>query len=49
MAFFYLLFAIFVHGAYDLTLLVPGFPAAIPILIALLRTSHRDEGAMGFY
>jgi RsiW-degrading membrane proteinase PrsW (M82 family) len=41
-------FAVFVHGAYDLTLLVPGFPIAIPILIAFfglgtaLRTLRGD-------
>jgi len=29
-------FAVLVHGAYDLALLVPGFPAPIPITIALL-------------
>jgi RsiW-degrading membrane proteinase PrsW (M82 family) len=34
-ALFHFLFAVFVHGAYDLTLLVPGFPAFIPVLIAL--------------
>lgn len=34
-AFFFFSFALLVHGTYDLTLLVPGFPFFIPILIAL--------------
>jgi len=33
--FFHLAFAVFIHGAYDLTLLVPGFPIFIPVLIAI--------------
>lgn len=35
-SFLFLLFSIFVHGAYDLTLSVPGFPTVVPVLIALL-------------
>ena len=48
-ALFHFLFAVFVHGAYDLTLLVPGFPVFIPVLIALsglavsLRGLHLDD------
>jgi RsiW-degrading membrane proteinase PrsW (M82 family) len=43
-ALFYLMFAILVHGAYDLTLLVPGFPVFVPVLIALfgLATALRS-------
>jgi RsiW-degrading membrane proteinase PrsW (M82 family) len=44
---FYVFFAVSVHGAYDMALLVPGFPVLVPAAIALfgLAVSLRQLGS----